>query len=175
MVLAIFFRCTLFSIVDSLAIVLLNITIHVPTSFSTLSPTCLALVTSPPFLQSIAHYTRLVIPWQVLHIALPYLLQSIKSTWNHLRAFTLVNMFQPSRNSDIHRLRKFEKDSVWNKVDGRALNTLCLCRQSSKRQRGQVKRENPYRTQSSLSSGISTPSLKFGPRNRDDSHGDGFK
>jgi hypothetical protein len=49
---------------------LLNVTTRLLTPLYPLLLTLLALVIDSPFLHSVAHYTRLVIPWQVLYLSL---------------------------------------------------------------------------------------------------------
>jgi hypothetical protein len=59
--LTIFFRCTHFSIVETLAIALLNITTRLSTSFCPLTLALLVLTDCPPYIHTVAHYTSLVI------------------------------------------------------------------------------------------------------------------
>jgi hypothetical protein len=62
-----FFRCTHFSMIYCVVIAPLNNTTCLP--FWTLPLSLLALLASSPLLHSVGLYTRLVVLWQVLHIA----------------------------------------------------------------------------------------------------------
>jgi hypothetical protein len=61
-----FLGCTLLSSIDSLVIVLPKVPLLLVQSVCTLLLILLAPLTCSPFLHSVAHYSRLVIPWQVL-------------------------------------------------------------------------------------------------------------
>jgi hypothetical protein len=90
----VFFRCTHFTVVDSVPIALLNITTHLPIPLLGLRLTILALRVCYLLVHSICHYTRLVLPWQDLRMPLQprtwtfslshILIQPIKLTWIHL-------------------------------------------------------------------------------------------
>jgi hypothetical protein len=57
-----FFRCPHFSIVDCVAIALLNITIRLPTLLNSLARTLFASLICSPLIHSPGHGNRLVIP-----------------------------------------------------------------------------------------------------------------
>jgi hypothetical protein len=62
-------------------------------SLRTLPLILLAPLTSSLFLHPVAHYSRLVLPWQVLRIAQPASHQLNKITLYHLYDYTIKNMF----------------------------------------------------------------------------------
>jgi hypothetical protein len=65
-------------------------------------------------LPSVAPYTRLVTPWQVLLYLNHSLLYSIKPNWNHLHDITLLYMLVSIHlgNSDMRRLDQLQHQSL---------------------------------------------------------------
>jgi hypothetical protein len=80
-----FFRCTHLSTVNCPAIAFSNSTLFISLSLWTLPLILLAPLASSPFLHSVAHYTRLVIPRPVHIFAFsPYSLNIVAFTWINL-------------------------------------------------------------------------------------------
>jgi hypothetical protein len=72
--------CTHFSIVDSVAIALLNLTTHFPTRLFRLPPIPFVPLVSSPLLHSLSHDIRLAIPSHVHNLTAPLPLPHIAIT-----------------------------------------------------------------------------------------------
>jgi hypothetical protein len=121
-----FFGAHPFSIVESVDFALLNITTWWTTPLWSLPLILLVPLTRPPHLQSLAHYTRLVNPWQVLHCLLvnKNLLCTISIVLNRLQSSWKV--WHVSSLDRLQRARRVWKDRALNNVGGRLLNFIWL-------------------------------------------------